>query len=394
MDAGVLDMLHHAADDDPLAVGNRVDVDFDRAVEITVDQQRTFFGGLQRLFEIAPQIALVGDNFHRASAQHVGRADQHRIADLGRARDRRLGVARENSARLAQASFSTSWLKRSRSSARSIASGGVPRIGTPARASGTASLSGVCPPNWTITPSGFSRSTIAHHVLERQRLEIEPVGNVVVGRDRLGIAVDHDGLEAVILQREAGMDAAVVELDSLPDPVRAAAEDYDLAPIVGRRFVLALVSRIEIRREGLEFGAAGIDRFMDRRDAEFAPAHRDCGFGDALQLSDPPIGKAHRFGLAQELGIERISRDPRLGRDDFGDRVDEPRIDLGQLMNLGRRDAEPQRVGRSNRSDGCWVREPRPNCRERRLRGSAQPPVSRSPTSRFPASAALSAAIP
>jgi hypothetical protein len=33
-------------------------------------------------------------------------------------------------------------------------------------------------------------------VLERERLEIEAVGRVVVGRDGLGVAVDHDGLEA------------------------------------------------------------------------------------------------------------------------------------------------------------------------------------------------------
>jgi hypothetical protein len=49
-------------------------------------------------------------------------------------------------------SLSSSFLKRSRSSARSIASGEVPRIGTFASSSGTASLSGVWPPNWTITP--------------------------------------------------------------------------------------------------------------------------------------------------------------------------------------------------------------------------------------------------
>ncbi len=39
---------------------------------------------------------------------------------------------------------------------------GVPRIGAPARSSATASESGVCPPNWTIRPSGFSLSTIAN----------------------------------------------------------------------------------------------------------------------------------------------------------------------------------------------------------------------------------------
>ena len=50
--------------------------------------------------------------------------------------------------------------KRSRSSARSMASGEVPMIGTPAVSRGTASFSGVCPPNWTMTPSGFSFSTM------------------------------------------------------------------------------------------------------------------------------------------------------------------------------------------------------------------------------------------
>ena len=62
-------------------------------------------------------------------------------------------------------------------------------------------------------------------VLERQRLEVEPVGRVVVGRDRLGVAVDHDRLEAGLRERVAGVDAAVVELDPLADPVGPAAED-------------------------------------------------------------------------------------------------------------------------------------------------------------------------
>jgi hypothetical protein len=73
-----------------------------------------------------------------------------------------------------------------------------------------------------------------HHVLEGQRLEIEPVRGVVVGRDGLGVAVDHDGLVARIGQRETGVTAAIVELDPLADPVRAAAEDDDLRRSEGR----------------------------------------------------------------------------------------------------------------------------------------------------------------
>ena len=43
----------------------------------------------------------------------------------------------------------------------SIMSGAVPMIGTPARSRSRASLSGVCPPYWTITPSGRSLATIS-----------------------------------------------------------------------------------------------------------------------------------------------------------------------------------------------------------------------------------------
>ena len=66
------------------------------------------------------------------------------------------------------------------------------------------------------------------HVLERERLEIQAVAGVVVGRDGLGIRVDHHGLEADLAQREGRVHAAVVELDALADAVRAAAEDHDL----------------------------------------------------------------------------------------------------------------------------------------------------------------------
>ena len=55
-------------------------------------------------------------------------------------------------------SRSTRTLNRSRSSAWSMASGLVPIIRTPARSRGIASLRGVWPPNWTMTPSGCSVS--------------------------------------------------------------------------------------------------------------------------------------------------------------------------------------------------------------------------------------------
>ena len=58
-------------------------------------------------------------------------------------------------------------------------------------------------------------------VLEGERLEVEAVGDVVVGRDRLGVAVDHDRLVAVLAHGHGGVHAAVVELDALADAVGA-----------------------------------------------------------------------------------------------------------------------------------------------------------------------------
>ncbi len=98
-----------------------------------------------------------------------------------------------------------------------------------------------------------------HHVFVGQRLEVQAVAGVVVGRDGLGIAVDHDGLEAVVAQRECSMAAAIIELNSLPDAVRAAAQNDDLLAIGRRRLVLFLVGRVQIRGEALKLGGASID---------------------------------------------------------------------------------------------------------------------------------------
>ena len=65
-------------------------------------------------------------------------------------------------------------------------------------------------------------------VLEGQRLEIEPVGDVVIGAHRLGVAVDHDRLVTAFAAGHDRVHAAVVELDALADAVGPAAEDDDL----------------------------------------------------------------------------------------------------------------------------------------------------------------------
>ena len=55
-------------------------------------------------------------------------------------------------------------------------------------------------------------------------LEVQAVGGVVVGGYGFRVAVDHDGLVTIFAQGEGGVHAAVVELDTLADTVRTAAQ--------------------------------------------------------------------------------------------------------------------------------------------------------------------------
>ena len=161
---------------------------------------------------------------------------------------------------------------RSRSSARSMEAGEVPS--TRSSSMPAASFSGVWPPRLTMTPTSRPSPTRrgplglddVGQVLGGERLEVEAVGGVVVGRDRLGVAVDHDGLEPGVAQGHRGVHAAVVELDALADPVRPRPEDDDPGPVRRADLVLVLVGRVVVRRVGLELGRAGVDRLEgDRR---------------------------------------------------------------------------------------------------------------------------------
>ena len=230
MDAGLLDMLHDAGDIDLVAVGDGIDIDLDRVLQIAVDQHRARARDADGAADVAVEPGGVVDDLHRPAAEHVGRADHHRVADRA-ARSPRLPAANgrcrcpAGAGRAASAAAGSAGGPRPGRSRRARCRGS----GYRARSSAFARLSGVCPPNCTMTPSNAPRELLdphdLDHVLGGQRLEIEPVGGVVIGRDGLRVAVDHDRLDAGLAQAVGGMDAAIVELDALADAVGAAAED-------------------------------------------------------------------------------------------------------------------------------------------------------------------------
>ena len=118
-------------------------------------------------------------------------------------------------------------------------------------------------------------------VLVGERLEVEFVARVVIGRDGFRIRVDHDRFDPELAQGEGGVDAAIVEFDSLADAVWSAAEDHDFAFRARADLVLAPVGGVIVGRVGFEFRGAGIDQPVGRDDAGgFAPC-ADFFFGRA-----------------------------------------------------------------------------------------------------------------
>ena len=71
------------------------------------------------------------------------------------------------------------------------------------------------------------------------------------------------------------MDAAVIELDPLPDPVRPSTQDHDLFPVCRRSLALFFIGGIHVGGVGDELGGAGIDPLVDGPDAEFPAQFTD-----------------------------------------------------------------------------------------------------------------------
>ena len=149
----------------------------------------------------------------------------------------------------------------------------------------------------------------AEHVVQGERLEVEAVRGVVVGRDRLRVAVDHHRVATGPAHRHRGVDAAVVELDPLSDPVRPRAQDDDARAVAAAHLVRrpALPARVVVGRLGLELGGAGVDRLE-------APLEPLLGILSARERCHLRHEPGVDSGPTAELGL-RVAAADRLEQD-------------------------------------------------------------------------------
>ena len=225
VDPGLLDMFHDPGEVELLAVEDGIDIDLDRVVKESVDEHRVVGSDLGCPRQIVGEHRLVVDDLHAATAEDVARPHEDGVADV--IRDRlRLWKGRRGSVLGSRESSG-----REDASERASLLGEVDGLRAGAHDRNACVLERLREAERRLAPElddhADERAGLLlemddlQYILEGERLEVEAIGGVVVGRDGLRIAIDHDGLVAGVAQGERGVHARVVELDPLTDSVRA-----------------------------------------------------------------------------------------------------------------------------------------------------------------------------
>src|SRR5579859_13295 len=335
--AGFFDVLHDAANDHIGAVGEGVHVHFRRFFEELINQHGPSRPHQRRLSDIALYcVDVIRDN-HGPAAKYVTRAHQYGQADLrgharGFFRNQRCAIARLRNLQFFQQAAKAPPVFRQVNGFRSRTNDGHTVAFQFQR-----KIQRRLPAKLHDDALRLFAFDDGEHVFQCQRLKIQAVRSVVVGRNRLRIAIHHDGFETVFVQRIGSVAAAIIKLNALPDAVRAAPQNHDFWPRLRVRFVLVLVSRVEIRREGFKLRGARVHAFENRRDAVARALQADGSWRGSPNLRQLLVAGTVPFDFAQQILRSRLDRNARgaaVHCSQLFDLVDEPRIDLCQLANF------------------------------------------------------------
>src|SRR5208337_2487270 len=330
-------MLHHAADDGPRAVADGIDIDLDGIFQELIDQNRVLGAGLDSFGHVTVETVLIVDDFHGAATKDEAGANHHWIADTFGNPPRLFTTGGRSVGRLPQPEtfdHQTEPL---------TVLGQVDALGASADDWHTFRLERLGQIERGLTaelddyPLGLDPLADVEHVLDRERLEEQAVRGVVVGADGLGVGVDHHHLEAVGLECEGGLAAAVVELDALANPVRTSTQNHDAGAVTYPSLVFTFVSRIIIRSDRLEFSSACIDQLEHGMDPPPLAVAANLTLGGFPQCGQLPVGEPVLLGqpdefitgLCQRAGLSQ----PALDLHQFFDVGQEPGVDSCDRVN-------------------------------------------------------------
>ena len=268
MNTGLLNVLHDTADHNISAVTDGIDIHLDGSIQEVIKQNRAVIGDQHRVTHVAHQFGFVIDDLHGPATQHVRRAHHQRVANLAGRHDAFLVAAHSGVFRLLQTQALDHLLE---ALAVFGAVNGV-RTGADNGHTGGFQATGQFQRSLTAVLDNHALGLLDvddfQHVFQGDRLEIQPVGGVVIGRHGLRVAVDHDGFVAVFTHGQGRVHTAVVEFDALTNAVGATADDHNLLAIARLCLALFLIGGVHVGGIGGKFRRTGIHALVHRADAK------------------------------------------------------------------------------------------------------------------------------
>ena len=344
-------MFQDAADVYLFAIAQGVDIGLNRTLQEAVQIHRVVGANARGLGHvIAQMLGIVGDH-HAAAAQHIARAHQQRIADV---RGHGLGLLKRGG--LARRRVHDAQLVEQSGEALAVL-GKVDGIGLGAHNVHAALLEHARQLKRSLAAERHHDTVGAldidnvHDVLVGERLKVQAVRGVVVSRNGLGVAVDHDGLEAASRQCVARVHAAVIELDTLANAVGAGAQDHRLGLVRRRglvgshallgiraRAVDVLVRLVVVLRGARKLRSAGIDRLHAGNHAQTLAIGAHKALVRAGQRGDLGVARTILLEQAHRVGVDILhtqAADALLDLHHVVDTVEVPRIDTADGMDVG-----------------------------------------------------------
>ena len=359
MDTGELDVLEDATDDDGALfgigevahVGDAVDIDLGGVLQELVHQHGALGGCFHGELHVMSQLGVGVDNLHGAATEDEAGANQHWISQAMTGLQGFLGVGGQSVGGLRDLQL----VQHGREELAVL--GDLDALGRCADDVDAVFLEAEGEVQRGLTaelrngPGAAFPLVDVEDVLEGEGFEEEFVAGVVIGGDGLGVGVDHQGLEAVFLEGEGGVHAAVVELDALTDAVGAATQDHDLLLGRGRDLVIAtVIGGVVIGRVGLELGRAGIDQPVAGHQSLFLALGAHVIFGSPGEMGDLAVGEAEGFGALQEFRFHRWTQN-RGSKPESASGVESAR-------DWGRRVREKIRRGDRKKGSVGWAQVP------------------------------------
>ncbi len=269
MNTGLFNVLHDRTDHHLLTITDGIYIHFNRMGQVEVEQYRTLVGDLHRLIHVAVQLHLVIDDLHGAATQYIGRTHHQWVANLLGLNDGLFHTAHGGVGGLGQIQLLNHLLKTFaifghidgfRAGTDDLHTGRFQRQGQLKRGLTTVL------DDHTI---GLFHINNGQHIFKGDRLKVETIGGVVVGRYGFRITVDHNGLVTIFAHGQGRVHTAVVELDTLTDTVRATANHHNLFASRGRRLALFLIGGVHVSGVGGKLCRTGIHPFEHRTQTQF-----------------------------------------------------------------------------------------------------------------------------